>query len=336
MKNIVVALSGGVDSSYTAYTLKNLGFNVSGVYMKLHNRENYHDKNIENVKRVADYLGIEADVLDFSDKFNEAVFTPFINTYKSGKTPNPCALCNRYIKLGALLDYAKSKNAMLASGHYAQIENNMLKKALDLSKDQTYFLANVDKQSLNSVIFPLGNKYKKDIKEQALKIPQLKAISEQKESSEICFVSTTYTDILKDYVKVNNPGVVKDVDGKIVGKHDGYMHYTIGKRRGFSVNGAHEAHFVLKIDAEKNELIVGKKQDLEVSEFKLENINSFVDFNDSIECEVKIRYNTTAVKCRLYKDKSVKLEQKVFALAAGQLAVFYQGDFVVASGFIKE
>ena len=332
--NVVLAMSGGVDSSYTALMLKEKGFNVSGVYMKLHGRPNYHEKNIENGQRVADFLGISYEVLDFTKEFNDAVFNPFIKTYEAGLTPNPCALCNKNIKLGALLDYAKSKNAKLATGHYAQIENGMLKKAIDLSKDQTYFLANVTKQSLEDVLFPLGDKFKKDIKEQALKIPMLKSISEQKESSEICFVTTNYTDVLKEHVEVNQKGFVKNTKGEIVGEHDGYMHYTIGKRRGFSVKGALTPHYVLKIDAKANEIIVGSKEELFVKEFELGNINAFCDF-DELECKVKIRYNTKEVPCKLIKkEKKVLLEESVYALAKGQLAVFYQGDIVVASGFI--
>ncbi|ULO01874.1 tRNA U34 2-thiouridylase [Campylobacter sp. RM5004] len=332
--NVVLAMSGGVDSSYTALMLKEKGFNVSGVYMKLHGRPNYHEKNIENGQRVADFLGISYEVLDFTKEFNDAVFNPFIKTYEAGLTPNPCALCNKNIKLGALLDHAKSKNAKLATGHYAQIENGMLKKAIDLSKDQTYFLANVTKQSLEDVLFPLGDKFKKDIKEQALKIPMLKSISEQKESSEICFVTTNYTDVLKEHVEVNQKGFVKNTKGEIVGEHDGYMHYTIGKRRGFSVKGALTPHYVLKIDAKANEIIVGSKEELFVKEFELGNINAFCDF-DELECKVKIRYNTKEVPCKLIKkEKKVLLEESVYALAKGQLAVFYQGDLVVASGFI--
>lgn len=332
--NVVLAMSGGVDSSYTALMLKEKGFNVSGVYMKLHGRSNYHEKNIENGQRVADFLGISYEVLDFTKEFNDAVFNPFIKTYEAGLTPNPCALCNKNIKLGALLDHAKSKNAKLATGHYAQIENGMLKKAIDLSKDQTYFLANVTKQSLEDVLFPLGDKFKKDIKEQALKIPMLKSISEQKESSEICFVTTNYTDVLKEHVEVNQKGFVKNTKGEIVGEHDGYMHYTIGKRRGFSVKGALTPHYVLKIDAKANEIIVGSKEELFVKEFELGNINAFCDF-DELECKVKIRYNTKEVPCKLIKkEKKVLLEESVYALAKGQLAVFYQGDLVVASGFI--
>lgn len=333
--NIMIALSGGVDSSYTAFMLKECGHNLKGVYLKLHNRPNYHEKNIENIKRVSEFLGFSYEVLDLSDEFSQKVFNPFIDTYKNGKTPNPCALCNKSIKLGALLEYALSKDCILATGHYARIENGLIKKAVDLSKDQSYFLANVDKESLKNVIFPLGDKFKKDIKEKALNIPMLKAISEQKESSEICFVTTNYSDILKDYTNVDNKGIVKNTKGEIVGEHDGYMHYTIGKRRGFSVKGALTPHYVLKIDAINNEIIVGSKDELYVNEFYVENLNTFCDF-DEINCNVKIRYNTTEVPCVLNKNSGkITLEKEVFALASGQLAVFYKDDFVIASGFIK-
>lgn len=338
---ILVALSGGVDSSYVAKTLKEAGNEVIGCYMKLHNKPNYHEENIKKVRKVGEFLGMETKILDLQDEFDKEVYKPFVEIYKSGKTPNPCAMCNKNIKLGKLLEFALSLDCeKLATGHYARIENGLLKVALDKSKDQSYFLANVKKEALQKVIFPLGNSYKKDIKASVAKIPELVEIAGQRESSEICFVENSYIDILNKHFNTNMPGVVKNSSGEIVGKHDGYTHYTIGKRRGFSVFGAHEPHYVTKIDAKNNEIIVGLKDELLENEFETINLNEFLNLGDEFRAFAKIRYRSPKIKSTIKKLASggvkVILDEKVSGIASGQLAVFYdEFDRVLASGFIK-
>lgn len=162
---ILVAMSGGVDSTVTAYKLKNLGHEVIGCYMKLHGKPNYHEENIKKVEKVANFLQIPYHILDLQEDFKNKVYMPFVDTYKEGKTPNPCALCNRFIKLGKLLEFAKSLGCeKLATGHYARLENNLIKTAVDESKDQSYFLASADKEALKYLIFPLGEMKKEDVK----------------------------------------------------------------------------------------------------------------------------------------------------------------------------
>ncbi|EKD2119949.1 7-cyano-7-deazaguanine synthase, partial [Campylobacter jejuni] len=190
---ILVAMSGGVDSTVTAYKLKNLGHEVIGCYMKLHGKPNYHEENIKKVEKVANFLQIPYHILDLQEDFKNKVYMPFVDTYKEGKTPNPCALCNRFIKLGKLLEFAKSLGCeKLATGHYARLENNLIKTAVDESKDQSYFLASADKEALKYLIFPLGEMKKEDVKKFASTIEVLKSFATQKESSEICFVEDTY------------------------------------------------------------------------------------------------------------------------------------------------
>lgn len=265
---ILVAMSGGVDSTVTAYKLKNLGHEVIGCYMKLHGKPNYHEENIKKVEKVANFLQIPYHILDLQEDFKNKVYMPFVDTYKEGKTPNPCALCNRFIKLGKLLEFAKSLGCeKLATGHYARLENNLIKTAVDESKDQSYFLASADKEVLKYLIFPLGEMKKEDVKKFASTIEVLKSFATQKESSEICFVEDTYVQVLDQFMDTKIPGEVLDSSGKVVGKHEGYMHYTIGKRRGFEVRGAHEPHFVLKINPKQNQIIVGTKEELKISEF---------------------------------------------------------------------
>lgn len=353
---ILVAMSGGVDSTVTAYTLLQQGHEVEGCYMKLHGKPNYHEANIAKVEKAAQFLGIKHHILDLQDDFKERVYMPFVTSYKAGKTPNPCAWCNRFIKLGKLLEFAKSLNCeKLATGHYARVENGLLKTAFDETKDQSYFLASADKSALSYLIFPLGEKKKEAVKAFAASIKELESFATQKESAEICFVENTYIEVLQQFMPTNVKGSVLDSSGKIIGKHDGYMHYTIGKRRGFEVRGAHEPHFVLKIKPQSNEIVVGLKDELKVSEFELEKINLLVDKtflsenkllqnslnaeNFSFKCEVKIRYRSKSTACvvQVLPNLSAKimLLEPVYALASGQMAVFYDKDTVLASGFIS-
>ncbi|PSM51563.1 tRNA U34 2-thiouridylase [Campylobacter blaseri] len=333
---ILVAMSGGVDSSMVAKTLKDEGHEIIGCYMKLHDNPKYHEENIRKVKKVGEFLGIETKVLDLQKEFQSSVYNPFVEIYKNGKTPNPCALCNRTIKLGKLLEYALSLGCeKLATGHYVRVEDGLLKVARDLSKDQSYFLANTDPNSLKYMIFPLGNTLKSELKERAKKFPELEAIAGQKESSEICFVEKTYIDILQKHYDTDKPGLVKDLKGNVIGKHNGYMHYTIGKRKGFTVDVAHEPHYVLKINSKNNELIVGKKDELKQSEFELENLNKFTKLDDDFKGYVKIRYRSPMNKAKII-DHKVYLDEPAYGIASGQLAVFYdENDKVIASGFIK-
>lgn len=353
---ILVAMSGGVDSTVTAYTLLQQGHEVEGCYMKLHGKPNYHEANIAKVEKAAQFLGIKHHILDLQDDFKEHVYMPFVASYKAGKTPNPCAWCNRFIKLGKLLEFAKSLNCeKLATGHYARVENGLLKTAFDETKDQSYFLASADKSALSYLIFPLGEKKKEAVKAFAASIKELESFATQKESAEICFVENTYIEVLQQFMPTNVKGSVLDSNGKIIGKHDGYMHYTIGKRRGFEVRGAHEPHFVLKIKPQSNEIVVGLKDELKVSEFELEKINLLVDKtflsenkllqnslnaeNFSFKCEVKIRYRSKSTACvvQVLPNLSAKITllEPVYALASGQMAVFYDKDTVLASGFIS-
>ncbi|HIP30601.1 MAG TPA: tRNA 2-thiouridine(34) synthase MnmA [Sulfurospirillum arcachonense] len=335
---ILVAMSGGVDSTVTAYKLKEEGHEIEGVYMRLHNDDLAHEENIRKVKKVADFLGIKYHVLDLRAKFNDFVYDPFVNTYKDGLTPNPCVLCNRNIKLGALMDFTKELGMdKLATGHYIQIKDGLLTEAVDDTKDQSYFLANVKKESLETVLFPLGAMLKVDVKKFAETIEVLKEFSTQKESSEICFVPNTYTEILEKHMDIDKPGNVLNTKGEVVGEHKGYMHYTIGKRKGFTVVGAHDPHYVTAINAKTNEITVGLKEDLNVNEFKIKDINMFIDDKD-FECSVKIRYRSPKSECSVHVDgtnANVKLYDNVQGLAAGQMAVFYRDDQVIGGGWIE-
>ncbi len=226
----------------------------------------------------------------------------------------------------------------MATGHYIKTDGDYFYEADDDTKDQSYFLFYVKQNILPKLLFPLGSRKKTDIKEFAASIKELESFASQGESSEICFVETTYTDLLKDYVAVDNPGDVLDKDGNIIGEHKGYMHYTIGKRKGFTVKGAHEPHYVLSMDPKNNTITVGKKDELACKSVVLNNLNMFSNLKE-FTCSVKLRYRTKAVKCNVKIENGralVILEEDVFGVATGQAGVFYDDNRLLGGGWICE
>ncbi len=336
-KKVLVGMSGGVDSTVTSILLQKEGYEVEGVYMKLHHKPGYHEENFTKAQRVAEYLGVKVHFLDLSEEFKGNVYNYFVESYKEGLTPNPCVMCNRTIKFGKMVEFADSIGAdHVATGHYIKCDGEFIYAAEDANKDQSYFLCEVKKEVLPRLLFPLGTWIKPDVKAYAANIEVLKDFATQAESSEICFVENTYDEVLAKHMEIDMPGDVVDREGNVVGTHKGYMHYTIGKRRGFTVDGAHDPHYVLEINAKTNQIVVGTKEKLEENEFEVKQINLFKDLTE-FDCMVKVRYRTTAVPCHVVISEGrakVTLNEPVFGLAKGQIAAFYEGDKLLGGGVI--
>jgi len=336
-EKVLVGMSGGVDSTVAALLLQKEGYEVHGVYMKLHDNETYHEENYAKARRVGEYLGVEVDFLDISGLFRREVYDYFVEEYRGGRTPNPCVVCNRQIKFGEMLRYAESLGIdKVATGHYLRCDGRFIYTARDANKDQSYFLALVRREVLPRLIFPLGERLKEEVKAIAAEIPLLQSIAEQKESSEICFVENDYTEVLQKHMEIDREGEVLDEAGNVVGTHKGYMHYTIGKRRGFTVRGAHDPHYVLRLDPESNRIVVGTRDRLEERSFGIREVNLFAE-GSAFDCAVKVRYRTRAIPGRvtLEGDRGfVELSEPVYGLARGQYAVFYDGERLLGGGVI--
>ncbi len=337
-KKVIVGMSGGIDSSVAAILLQEAGYEVEGVYMKLHERDGYHESNFAKVEHIASKMGIKAHFLDLSEEFKKEVYDYFVSSYKQGLTPNPCIACNKNIKFGKMFEFAKSVGAdLVATGHYVKCDGVSIYEADDKSKDQSYFLAQIDRAVLPNILFPLGEWVKEDVKEYAKRYDFLSLISSSAESLEICFVENTYLEVLAKHMDVDVSGVAVDSSGKAVGTHKGYMHYTVGKRRGFFVNGAHDPHFVLDIKPELNQIVVGKKEELEVKTIEIKDISFIADIEDEFECNVKVRYRTRSVPATVsIKDDHAKIvfKESVFGVARGQIAALYDDEKLLGGGVI--
>lgn len=349
---VVVGISGGVDSSVAAYLLKQQGYDVVGLFMINWDADDGQCtamEDYEDVKRVCDKIGIPYFSVNYAKEYYERVFTYFLDEYKKGRTPNPDVLCNREIKFGPFLEKAKALGAdMIATGHYAKTfqkdGKTYLAKATDLTKDQSYFLNQLSQKQLSSVIFPLADITKKEVREIAKKLEL--STAEKKDSTGICFIGErNFKKFLKQYLPAQS-GEIRTLDEKVVGHHDGLMYYTIGQRRGLNLGGTHDGNgerwFVLKKDLGKNVLYVSQG---ECSELFSNGLYA-TDFNwipekpkeKEIECFAKFRYRQPdqAVKVTVLEDRKIKVDfkEKQRAITEGQFVVLYDKNGVCYGGGI--
>ncbi len=346
-KKVLVAMSGGVDSSVAAMLLKNEGYDVSGVTMCLGIAAQGDDARccgadaIDDAKRVCDRLGIPHYVFDYAAELEDKVIAKFVSEYRIGRTPNPCVECNRHLKFGSLLEKAKGLGFdFLATGHYATIEKNeegyCLSRAKDKKKDQTYFLYAMPYAGLGNVLFPLASLTKDEVRDEAKK--KSLPVAEKQESQDICFVTQkNYQLFLMDRGQEIKPGLIVDRQGKILGSHRGIIFYTIGQRGGLGIS--HKTPlYVVSIDPDKNRIVVGEKKDLMAKGLSAGNINRLVQSWPG-QVYAKIRYRKKEALCEVTAENDrlkVIFSDEQEAITPGQSVVFYDHDRVLGGGEIEE
>jgi len=345
-KKIVVAMSGGVDSSVAAAMLVEQGYDVRGVSLRMW-EENQGPRVCSDHRGAADVaklLGISHTMLDLRGQFVETVVKPFARDYLQGRTPNPCVSCNRDFKLGTLLKWARAQGAdYVATGHYARVacapsaSQFSLFRGADPGKDQSYFLFSLSHDQLAHTLFPLGEMHKSQVRERARRLGL--AVAERPESQDICFGD--YKALVKSYAQEREAvaGDVVDRTGKILGRHGGIHSVTVGQRRGLGISAA-EPLYVVGIEEPTKRVVVGKKKELASTALVARSVDWLeAPGEDEIEAEVQIRYRAPAVACmvRALGDQTceVRFKEAIAAVTPGQAAVFYRGEQVLGGGWIE-
>lgn len=354
-KTVVVGLSGGVDSSVAAYLLKEQGYDVIGVTMQIWQEEDSCtvEENggccglsaVEDARRVAQKLDIPYYVMNFRKEFQEQVIDYFTREYLEGRTPNPCIACNRYVKWESLLKRSLEIGAdYIATGHYARVEQlpngrYAIRNSVTAKKDQTYALYNLTQEQLARTLMPVGAYTKEEIRKIAEEagLP----VAHKKDSQEICFVpDNDYAGFIKNSTGKTIPkGNFVQADGKVLGEHQGIIHYTIGQRKGLNLSMGHPV-FVTKIRPDTNEVVIGENEDLFINTLLCDRVNfmAIEGLEEEVRLKAKIRYNHPGAECVISPAEEGKVrvtfDQPQRAITPGQAVVFYQGEYVAGGGII--
>ena len=356
MKKVIVGISGGVDSAVAALLLKNEGYVVEGLFMRnwdsninndvLGNPNNNaficpQEQDYNDALELCEKLGIKLHRIDFIKEYWDYVFTYFLEELKKGRTPNPDLLCNRFIKFDLFIKEAKRLGAdYVATGHYARIKDGKLLRAVDLNKDQTYFLADVSRKNFQNVLFPIGDYTKPEVRKIALE--NNLNVARKKDSTGICFIGErNYQKFVSNYLKPNPGDIVDVATGEVIGKHTGLMNYTIGQRRNVGISGNLLRHYVCGKDVDENILYVAFGSDnkyLLSDECIIENVNFISDLRPTF-CTAKFRYRDSdhAVTLEYLDNGDIKVKYPGLskAVTPGQACVLYLGEECLGCGFIK-
>lgn len=349
-KRVVLGMSGGVDSSVSALLLKEQGYEVIGITMKLW--EEIEDSaeelsSVSDAKRVCKQLGIEHHVVDVREIFRKEVVQQFVEEYERGNTPNPCIVCNHFLKFGAMFELAKQYGApYIATGHYAKVgyreeyQQVVIQKSNAGKKDQTYVLYSISKDVVPHMLFPLGV-FENKLQIRALAEKANLEVAHKADSQDICFIpNNDYVAFLEQYAHMQKvPGKIVDASGKVRGTHNGYFRYTIGQRRGLGI--AHPTPlYVVGVDAKNNEVIVGEEQELYKSQIHVRKVNWLVDdVPVDGKIEAKIRYAAMQAPATYLEGEdgtaTVVFEEAQRAPTPGQSIVFYKGDVLLGGGIMN-
>ena len=338
-QQVGIGLSGGVDSAIAAHLLVRDGYRVTGFFMRLPVSE--VDAQEQRARKVADSIGIPLEIVDLQHQFQQQVVQPFLQQYQQGRTPNPCVCCNRHIKFGLLARYMLDRGMdRVASGHYARVESKpqetyTLRRGVDQGKDQSYFLCRLGQRQLASMLLPLGDFHKDEVKTLAASMGLTDKVGT--ESQDVCFLEDGLTMFLVKHGHEGRPGEIHSIDGRVLGNHPGINRYTIGQRRGLGLPDA-TPWYVVRLDPHNNRVIVGKHDDLFTKSFYIDDLHwtgreKQLPWQGEVQLRSRHR-SAPATLTRAGERWLVTCNESQRAVTPGQYAVFYDRDQVIASGII--